>query len=138
VEQAKFDQCYAYLGSISWNAKTWASGGGTYTTTADFASILSDNMVSTTIVDIMTGVIRDRVQHNKDLSARFEVVGLEFLYEVSNLKDKKKQASRYLERLEGRLMQTEKSLLFPAYLNKQLHFLAFEIDFQLQKIQYGK
>jgi hypothetical protein len=31
--------------SISWNAKTWASGGGTYMTTADFAIILLENVI---------------------------------------------------------------------------------------------
>jgi hypothetical protein len=141
TEQAKFEQCHAYLGSVGWNTKTTALGSGTYTTTADFAIILSDNMVSTTIVDIMTGVIRERVQHDKNVSKRFEVVGLEFLYEVGKLMDaegNKKQTSRYLQRLESRLMQMEKSLIFPAYLKKQLHFLAFEIDFGLQKVRYGK
>ena len=84
AEQAKFDQCHAYLGSMSWNTKMLVFLGGTYMTMADFAVILSDSMVSTTIIDIMTSVIHEQIQQDEVLSERFEVVGWSFYMRLAS------------------------------------------------------
>ena len=116
-------------------------GAGTYTTTQDFVRLLSDEMLNTTLVDIMVEHVANWVRADEVLSEKFEVVSLVFMNDIQKVTspdDYKKKSPGFLHKLEGRLKGSSKILLFPVHLLVRVHFDAFEIDYKNRSISYGE
>jgi len=131
--QPDIDQAQKHLSSLAWQGRTLMPGGSTYTTTRDFATLLSNQMLTTTLVDIMVEHIADYVRADEDLSEKFKVVSLVFMNNIekaTSLDDYKKKSLGFLHKLEGRLKGSSKILLFPVHLPLRVYFDAFEIDYK--------
>ena len=134
------NQAQKYLHSLAWGERTLAPGTSTGTTTQSFSMLLSNQMLNTTLVDIMVEWIGARVRADKAQSDKFEVVSLVFMNDIkkaSSADDYKKRSPGFLHKLEQRLRGSSKVLLFLAHLLKRTHFDGFEIDFKRRTLSYG-
>jgi hypothetical protein len=138
--QPDLDQSRRHLSSLAWQAQTLVPGSNN-STTQDFARLLSNEMLTTTLVDMMVEHIANWVRADEVLSAKFEVVGLVFMNDILKAMSPnayKKKSPGFLHKLEGKLKTCLKILLFPVHLPARIHFVAFEVDFEKKCISYGK
>jgi len=92
---------------------------------------MSNQMLTTTLVDIMVEHIGAWVKADKARSDNFEVVSLVFMNDIEKAKsvdDYQKKSPGFLHKLEQRLKGSSKVLLFPVHLPSGTHFDGFEID----------
>jgi hypothetical protein len=140
-EQGELTQTRKHLSSLAWRAQALVPASSTGLATLDFARLLSNQMLTTSLVDIMVEHIAGWVGHDEVLSEKFEVVTLVFMHEIEKAKGEdyyEKKSPTYLHKLEERLRGSDKSLLFPVHLPRRIHFIAFEINFRTQTILYGE
>jgi hypothetical protein len=138
--QPDIDQAQTHLYSLAWGERTLVPGTSTGTTTQSFSTVLSDEMLNTTLVDMMVEHIGAWVRADKTRSDKFEVVSLVFINDIekaSSADDYQKRSPGFLHKLEQRLRGSSKVLLFPAHLPKRRHFDGFEIDFKERTLAYG-
>jgi hypothetical protein len=134
------DRAQKHLHSLAWGERTFAPGSSTGTTTQGFSTLLSNQMLNTTLVDIMVEHIGAWVRADEARSDKFEVVSLVFMNDIekaSSADDYKKKSPGFLHKLERRLRGSSKVLIFPAHLPKRTHFDGFEIDFKRHTLSYG-
>lgn len=150
--QQSLDQSRALLLGLPWtielhaegfqeSTRLRAPGGITYTSAEDLTRMLSDRMISTSLMDIMVEEIAARVRSDITLSKKYEIVGLTFMNEIEKAENGEyweRESPPYLRRLEEKLKGSDKCLEFPVYLATNQHFDAFEIDYGKQEICYGK
>jgi hypothetical protein len=139
--QEVLDEARAHLGSLGWCTGTLARGGGSQTTTLDFARLLSNRMLNTSLVDIMVECIAAWVKADEALSEKFELVTLVFMNDINKATNERSYQERspgYLHKLEERLRGSKKILLFPVHLRERVHFLGFEINYKKRTISYGE
>jgi hypothetical protein len=91
-------------------------------------------MVNGTVVDMMMQNIADRVMLDEARARQFQVVTLALLQELEK-GYKKSSSSRYLDRLEPKLLG--KKLLLPVHIREANHFVAVMVDFRRRSIGYG-
>jgi hypothetical protein len=139
--QTEHVQARKNLSSLAWRVETFAPGASTNTTTEAFNKLLSNQMLNTTLVDIMAEHIAAWVRADEARSEKFEVVSLVFMNDIHKAKcadDYQQKSPSFLHRLEGRLKGSLKVLLFPVHLPKRTHFDAFEINYKKRTISYGE
>jgi hypothetical protein len=137
----ELDQARKSLSSLGWRADILAPGATTKATTVAFSRLLSDKMLTTTLVDMMVEHIAAWVKADKSRADKFEVVSLIFINDIEKAKsadDYKKKSPGYLHKVEERLKGSSKVLLFPVHLPHRTHFDAFEIDYKKCTISYGE
>lgn len=137
----ELDESHRYLKELGWKSGTLVPGAGTYTTTLDFVRLLSDRMLTDTLVDMMVEHLAGWIRTDERLSDKFEVVTLSFMLYINKAKsaeDYKKASPNYLRTLEQKLAGKKKVLLFPVHLPERVHFDSFEIDFKQRTICYGE
>lgn len=130
-----------WLASLSWNQSIKIHGAATYTTTLHFTPLLSDGMITGTLVDMMVAYIAEQVQLDEELRSTVEIATLAFLNYIMQAKspaDFDKPRTKYMRKLEERIRRNNPTLYFPAHLEKQLHWLVFSINFEEKEFAYGK
>ncbi|THH05194.1 hypothetical protein EW146_g9969 [Bondarzewia mesenterica] len=141
VTQDALSLAQAHLHSLSWGSATLVPGAGSYITTADFALLLADGMISTSIMDMMMKWIAERIRTNGGLSERYEVVGLEFWNEIEKATRpdyfSMTASRRFLHKLENELRAKGKILFFPVFLPEKKHFVIMKADHQKRMLAYG-
>jgi len=136
-----FSRARDHLSSLAWNTKTLAPGANMDTTTWTFARLVSNQMLTTTLVDIMVEHIGAWVKADEARSKDFEVVSLMFMNDIqkaNSADDYKKKSPGFLHKLEQRLKGSSKVLLFPVHLPSRTHFDGFEIDYKQRTLSYGE
>jgi hypothetical protein len=151
VTQENLDESCALLLTLPWTVQLCvlrlqastclcALGGVTYTSADNLTRILSDRMVSTSLVDFMIEEIAAQVQSDPMLSKKYKIINLTFISEIQKVNNEEywdKESPPYLHQLEEKLRGSNKCLEFPIYLEAQVHFNAFKIDYGRQEICYG-
>ena len=138
--QSELAESYRRLTSLPWKEATKVSAAATGMSTVDFARVLGDTMLTTTLVDVLVNIIMNHVQSSDTLSKTFEVADLVFMYyieEAESPEHYQEKSSPYLRRLEKKLRGKEKILVYPMYNPERLHFISAEVDFKRKTISYG-
>ena len=115
--------------------------GSSNSTSLDFTRLLSNKMLTTTLVEMMVKHIGNWVRADGVHSEKYKVVGLVFMNDIEKAMSPdayEKKSLGFLHKLEGKLKASLKILLFPVHLPARLHFVAFEIDYKKRCISYGK
>lgn len=138
--QPEIAKCRRSLASVRWNEITKVKGAATNMRTVDFARVLSNDMLTTTLVDMLVNIVADHVQSDEILSAKFEVVDLFFMHVIEQAKDPEhyqRKSGKFLRRLEEKLQGGQKILLYPMHIPARVHFISAEVDFGKRSISYG-
>lgn len=138
--QPEIAQSRRSLTSLRWNEITKVKGAATSMRTVDFARVLSDTMLTTTLVDVLVNIIADYVQSDETLSETFEVVDLLFMHFIEQAKGPEhfqKKSGKFLHRLEEKLRGGEKILIYPMHIPERVHFISAEVDLGKRSITYG-
>lgn len=133
-------ECHGALAQLPWSEIAIAQGFATSTKTTAFARILSDQQLTTTLVDVFVNIIADIVRSDPALDEAFEILDLVFMVEIEKAKTADRwnhESGRYLRKLEERMTASQKTLLFPMHLPERIHFISAVIDFKAQTIAYG-
>lgn len=139
--QTDFRQAQNHLSSLVWQARIHVPGTSTDTTTRSFTKLVSNQMLTTTLVDIMVEHIGAWVKADKACSDDFEVVSLIFMNDIekaNSVDDYQKKSPGFLHKLEQRLKGSSKVLLFLVHLPSRMYFVGFEIDYKKRTISYGE
>jgi len=150
--QRSFDQGCSLLLALPWSVelrtqglqestRLRSPGGINYISAEELMRMLSDRMLTKSLVDTMVNELSADVRSNPILSTKYEIINLTFITEIEKANDKnywQKKSPPYLRRLEEKLKGSDKCLEFPVYLAADKHFNAFEIDYKEKKFCYGE
>ena len=137
-----FEMARRYLNILRWHESTEIPGSGTGTTTHDFATYLSDNLkMNDNHINMMFSHLGDRVEQDDTLDAIVVIENMRFMHEI----DKATTADYFqnsptclMSRLEQRLdVRGADTMIFPAFLESQSHWLTFKLDFEAFELSYG-
>ncbi|KAF7973318.1 hypothetical protein HWV62_15563 [Athelia sp. TMB] len=138
--QPEITQSRRNLESLPWNEITKIKGAATNMRTIEFAKVLSNTLLTTTLVDVLVNIIASHVQSDGLLSETFEVVDLLFMHYIEKAESPEsyqKRSCPYLHRLEKKLRAKQKILIYPLHIPKRVHFISSEVNFVERTISYG-
>ena len=141
--QMLFETARCYLNTVRWNEPTEIPGSGAGTTTHDFSAYLSDNLKMNDIhINMMFAHLGDRVERDDTLDAIVVVENLRFMREINKATSAdyfQGSPTRSMLRLEQRLeVRGADTIIFPAFLESQSHWLTFKLDTEKFELSYGE
>jgi hypothetical protein len=136
------DTAHSYTKSLRWNESTRISGAGTYTTTYAFASFLSNNsMMATDHINMIFAHLGDCAESDEATDEFLTIENLQFIHEIEKANEYSywdSPSPSFLRRLEERALHNKlTAMVFPVYVAKVKHWLAFRIDFENEELAYG-
>lgn len=98
-------------------------------------------MMATDHINMMFAHLADRAESDDATDDFLVIENLRFMHEIEKAKSPKhwdSPSSSFLQRLEGRVLQKKlEAMIFPVYITKARHWLAFRIDFKNEELAYG-
>jgi hypothetical protein len=127
---------------LRWSEETEVAGANQDRTHL-FAAYLSNNtMMSTGHINMMFSHLSDRAETDDTIDTMVAIETLRFpmlLEKAKSANALKTKPSKFMTRLEKRVMDEElKHLIFPAYTEKQKHWIVVKVDFERKELSYGK
>ena len=143
LPQVLFETAHQYLNILRWDEPTEIPGSGTGSTTHDFAAYLSDNIKMSDIhIDMMFSHLGERVEQDDTLDAIVIVENMPFMHEIDKATSAdyfQSSRTRLMSRLEQRSeARGTDTMIFPAFLESQSHWLTFKLDFEKFELSYGE
>jgi hypothetical protein len=98
--------------------------------------------MSDILIDMMFSQLSERAESDPTLDDIVIIETRRFMNDINKAisqEDHNKPLTSFLKRLEDRITTTRSdTLLFPAFLPKEKHWIAFKIDFHSSELSYGK
>ncbi|KAI0071747.1 hypothetical protein K474DRAFT_1733076 [Panus rudis PR-1116 ss-1] len=131
-----FEHASERLQMLSWNADTRALG--TVATTSIFASLLSDDWLSDSHIDMMVAHLQKRLQLSRVDHTRIESLAFSYaLLFVSAPEEYDRPSPHYLQPIEAAVAKDKfLQLYFPAFVDEAKHWIAIKIDFYRKHIHF--
>jgi hypothetical protein len=118
-------------------------GFGTGTTTHDFSAYLSsDHKMNDIYINMMFTHLGEHVEQDDTLDSIVVVETMHFMHEINKATSAdyfRSSPTRLMSWLEQRLDSRDvDTMIFPAFLESQSHWLTFKLDFEKLELSYSE
>jgi hypothetical protein len=102
----------------------------------------SDEWINDTLINMMFSHLSERAEEDTTLDSFVIIETTRFMHDINKAtseRDHTKPLTSFLKHLEDRICNENfDTLVFPAHLDEEKHWLAFKIDFEHRELSYGK